>query len=244
MTVTAAALALAIGLGMGLLGGGGSLVAVPAFVFLLHLPQKDAVVTSLAVVGLAAGAGAIGAFLRGAIPVTVAVIVGGSAIVGAYAGGLAGARLADQVQIAILGLVMVVAAAALWRQPDRRSSPAVRAPVAVLALLGLAVGAITGLVGVGGGFLIVPALVIVAGLPMREAVSASLFVIMLAALSALAGYAGEVTPAWPFILPLAVVATAGTLAGSTVAWRLPQRRLQQAFSIALVALASFLLTRL
>ena len=243
MTVTAAALALAIGLGMGLLGGGGSLVAVPAFVFLLHLPQKDAVVTSLAVVGLAAGAGAVGAFVRGAIPVTVALVVGASAIVGAYAGGLAGARLADQVQVTILGVVMLVAAVGLWRQPDRRGSRATRAPMAVLALLGAAVGALTGLVGVGGGFLIVPALVIGAGLPMREAASASLFVIMLAALSALAGYAGEVTPAWPFILPLAVVAAAGTLAGSTVAWRLPQRRLQQAFSIALVALASFMLTR-
>ena len=243
MTVTAAILALAIGTAMGLLGGGGSLVAVPAFTFLLQLPPKDAVVTSLAVVGVASAAGAISGFIRGVIPVTVALVVGISATAGAFAGGIAGARLSDHTQMAILGIVMLIAALALWRQPAVGRTERASASRPVLALIGVSIGVLTGLVGVGGGFLIVPALVVGAGLPIREAAAASLFVIALAAFAGLVGYAGQTVIAWPFILPIAAVAAAGTIAGGLVAWRLPQRRLQQAFALSLVALASFVFTR-
>ena len=244
MTLTAAVLAIAIGLGMGLLGGGGSLVAVPAFTFFLHLAPKDAIVTSLAVVGLAATAGAIGGFVRGVVPVRVTLTVGLSATIGALAGSVAGARISDQVQLAILAGVMFVAAIAIWRQPDGGGAHATRASRPALALLGLSIGALTGLVGVGGGFVIVPALVIGAGLTMQQAAAASLFVIAMAACSGLAGYLGTATPSWSFILPFAAVAAAGTIAGGIMAYRLPQRRLQQAFAVSLVVLGSFVLVRL
>ena len=252
MTPAAAALALAIGIAMGLLGGGGSLVAVPAFTFFLHLPPKDAIVTSLAVVGLAAAAGAVGGFVRRVVPVRVALIVGASATVGALAGSAAGARISDRLQLGILAGVMFIAAFALLRQLDgagglphrRLRARGTGAFVRTLTLLGLSIGALTGLVGVGGGFLIVPALVIGAGLTMGQAAAASLFVIALAAFSALAGYLSTATPAWSFVLPLAAIAAAGTIAGGIVAYRLPQRRLQQAFAIALVILGSFVLVRL
>ena len=81
---------------MGILGGGGSIIAVPALTFLLHLPPKDAVVTSLAVVGLAATAGAIGGLLRGVVPIAVALTVGVPATLGAYLGAMAGARISDR----------------------------------------------------------------------------------------------------------------------------------------------------
>jgi hypothetical protein len=244
VTFTAVALALAIGLAMGILGGGGSIIAVPAFTFLLHLPPKDAVVTSLAVVGLAATAGAISGFVRGVVPIAVALTVGLSAMLGAYAGAVAGARISDQVQLAILAAVMFVAAIALWR--DQRKAPArvLLASKGRLAVLGLAVGGLTGLVGVGGGFLVVPALAIGAGLPMQQAAAASLFVIALAAFSGLAGYLGHATLEWAFILPFAAIAAAGTLAGATIAVRLPQRRLQQAFAVSLVLLGSYVLVQL
>lgn len=251
MTPSAAALALVIGVAMGLLGGGGSLVAVPAFTFFLHFPPKDAIVTSLAVVGLAAAAGAIGGFVRGVVPVRVAVTVGASATVGALAGSAAGARISDRLQLSILAGVMFIAAfALLWQldgdgaRPERLHSGDSSALGRTLMLLGLSTGALTGLVGVGGGFLIVPALVIGAGLTMQQAAAASLFVIALAAFAGLAGYFGTATPAWSFILPFAAVAAAGTIAGGVVAYRLPQRRLQQAFAICLVILGSFVLVRL
>lgn len=244
MTFTAVGLALAIGLAMGILGGGGSIIAVPAFTFLLHLPPKDAIVTSLAVVALAATAGAIGGLVRGVVPIAVSLTVGLSATIGAYAGAAAGARISDHAQLAILAAVMFVAAVALWREQGGTAARVAHASTGLLAVLGLAVGALTGLVGVGGGFLIVPALAIGAGLPMQQAAAASLFVIALAAFSGLAGYLGHATPAWGFILPFAAIAAAGTLAGGTIALRLPQRRLQQAFAVSLVVLGSYVLVQL
>jgi uncharacterized membrane protein YfcA len=243
VTLTAAAIAFAIGAGMGILGGGGSLVAIPAFTFVLHLPAKEAVVTSLVVVGIAAAAGAIGAFMRKTIPLRVAMIVGASAAAGAFAGGLVGARLDDGVQLAILGGVMCGAAILLWRQTETVAPPARHARWMTLMSIGVVVGALTGIVGVGGGFLMVPALIIAGGLPMREAAAASLFVIAIAAFSGLVSYAGEVAVGWPAVLPMAAVAAIGTLIGGALAWRLPQRRLQQAFAIALVCLGTFMLIR-
>jgi uncharacterized membrane protein YfcA len=253
MTPAAAALAVAIGVGMGLLGGGGSLIAVPAFTAFLHLAPKDAIVTSLAVVGLAAAAGAIGGLVRGVVPIRTALTVGLSSTIGAFGGSLAGARLSDQAQLAILAAVMIAGAIALWRQPG--GAPVTRSPShprrggtghsrTALGLLGVAIGGLTGLVGVGGGFLIVPALVIGAGLTMQQAAATSLFVIALAAFAGLAGYLRAATPAWSFILPFAAVAAAGTIGGGVVANRLPQRRLQQAFAVSLVILASLVLIRL
>jgi uncharacterized membrane protein YfcA len=244
MSLTAAAVALAIGAGMGILGGGGSLVAIPAFTFLLHMAPKEAIVTSLAVVGLAATAGAIGAFMRNAIPPRLAIVVGAAASAGALAGGLIGARMDDHTQLAILAAVMFGAAVALWRQRDAAVERAAETRPLILLSIGLVVGVLTGIVGVGGGFLMVPALVIGGGLAMREAAAASLFVIAVAAFSGLAGYMGHASLRWPSILPMAAVAAAGTLGGSAVAWRLPQRRLQQAFAVSLVILGSFVLTRL
>jgi uncharacterized membrane protein YfcA len=242
MTLAALGLAIAIGFGMGILGGGGSIVAVPVFTFLLHFPPKDAVATSLAVIGLAAAAGAIGSYLRGVLPLRIAISVGVSAMVGAVAGGAAGARLADQTQLVILAVVMLGAAGAMWRStPDAGPQPTRGLPF--LIALGLAIGALTGLVGVGGGFLIVPALVLFAGLPVPKAGAASLFVITLSALSALPSYLGRTSLSWSFIVPFALVAGAGTIAGGVVAHRLPQRRVQQAFAAALVLLASYVLTQ-
>lgn len=244
MTLTAAAVALAIGAGMGLLGGGGSLIAIPAFTFLLHLPAKDAVVASLAVVGLAAAVGAVAGFIRGAIPVRLALIAGVTASAAAYAGGLAGSHLSDTTQLKILGMVMFGAAAALWRQSVGETTPSSRQSIPLLVVISLGVGVLTGLIGVGGGFLMVPALIMGAGMKMREASVASLFAIALAAFAGLAGYAGQTEVRWPLILPMAIVAAAGTLAGGAVGWRVPQSRLQQAFAISLVVLGSFVLSRL
>jgi uncharacterized membrane protein YfcA len=242
MTPTAVALALAIGFGMGLLGGGGSIVAVPALTFLLHFPPKDAIATSLVVVGFAAVAGVAGSLVRGVLPVMVAITVGLSATVGAFAGSAAGARLPDHVQLSLLAVVMLAAAIAMWR-PRPIARHASDRPVPMLVAIGLGVGALTGLVGVGGGFLIVPALVLGAGLPLPKAAAASLFVIALSALSALPNYTGRTVLSWAFIAPFALVAGAAAISGGLVAHRLPQRRLQRAFALTLVILASYVLIK-
>lgn len=244
MTPTAALLALLIGLSMGVLGGGGSIIAVPALTFLMHFPPKDAVVASLAIVGTVAATGAISALARGVVPIALAAVVGAAATIGAYAGGVAGAHLADRAQFLILAAIMFVAAFVMWRKRDGdEASAASRAPLALLAAIGISVGALTGLIGVGGGFLIVPALVIGARQPFRQAAATSLFVIALAAFAAIPGYRGRVTLDWAFIVPFAAVGACGVLAGGAIAQYLPQRRLQQAFAVALVVLGSYVLTQ-
>lgn len=243
MTPVAAVMALALGLGMGMLGGGGSIVAVPLLTFVFGLSPKDAIVASLAIVALTAAAGVAGALVRGVLPVRPALIVGVSAVLGGLAGGTAGTRLADQVQLVLLAVVMFGAAVLMWRAPVRLRIDERPVGAGRLSTIGLATGFMTGLIGVGGGFLIVPALVAVAGLSMPRAAAASLFVITMASLSAVSRYASQSTVSWTFIAPFAAVAAAGALAGGAIAPRLPQRILQQAFAAALVILGSYVLFR-
>jgi uncharacterized membrane protein YfcA len=243
MTPGAFGLAIGIGLVMGMLGGGGSILAVPALTLLLHFAPKEAIVISLAVVAIAATAGAIGSFVRGTLPLAAGLIVGLAAMAGALLGGFAGAQLADATQLRILGVVMLIAATLMFSRPVTEASPAPRGSVPILLALGFPLGILTGLIGVGGGFLIVPALVIAARLRMREATGASLVVMAMAAASGLAGYVGRTPLAWSFIGPFAFVAAAGAVAGGMVAHRLPQRRLQQAFAATLVVLGSYVLIR-
>jgi uncharacterized membrane protein YfcA len=242
MTITAVILALGLGFGMGILGGGGSIVAVPALTFAMHFAPKDAVAISLAVVGLAAAAGAAGSYLRGVLPIGMAITVGLSAMAGAVAGAAIGAGLADRVQLSILAIVMIAAAIAMWR-PAAIVPRITRHGLPFLVAIGGSIGVLTGLVGVGGGFLIVPALVIGAGVPLPKAVATSLFVIMLSTVAALPNYAGHTTLNWSFIAPFALVASLAAIAGGIVAHRLPQRRLQQAFAVTLGILATYVLVK-
>ena len=235
--------ALAMGLGMGVLGGGGSIVAVPLLTFVAGLAPKDAVAASLTIVALVAAAGAISALLRGVLPLRVAAIVGVAAIAGGLAGGALGVRLADRLQLSVLALVMFGAAVLMWRAPRRVPISDQSVALSRLAIVGISTGFITGLVGVGGGFLIVPALVIAARLPLPRAAAASLFVIALASVSALSRYAGHGMLPWPFIARFAAVASAGAIGGGLIAPRLPQRILQQAFAVALVILGSYVLLK-
>ena len=241
MTPLALILAIAIGFVLGLLGAGGSILAVPALTILLHFTPKEAVVISLSMVAVAAFAGAVGAFVRGTLPLATGLTVGIAATAGAVVGGFAGARLSDATQLRMLGIVMLVAATLMFWRPVTHSAPAEQRSLPVMLLLGFPLGMLTGLIGVGGGFLIVPALVIVARLPMREAAGASLVVITMAAASGLTGYLGNTPLALSFIIPFALLAAAGTLAGGAIAHRLPQRRLQQVFAATLVVLGSYVL---
>ena len=243
MTPAALGLACLIGGAMGLLGGGGSILAVPAFTFLLGLPAKQAVVTSLAVVGFAAAVGAVSGLARRLIPPTLALTVGGSAMVGAVGGSLVGTRLSDLAQLRLLAIVMLAASIVLWRQPETNTVRAEAPSPRLLAAIGVAVGALTGIAGVGGGFVMVPALVAAAGITMQQAAAASMFVVALAAASALAGYGATLSFAWSSIVPLALVAAAATLAGASLAVRLRPQVLQRVFALSLVVIGAWVWVR-
>ncbi len=245
MSLLAWALATVIGLSLGLLGGGGSILTVPVFTYVLGFAPKQAIAMSLPVVGFAAAAGALSGLRRGTLPIGPAAVIGAATMVGSFAGARLSSFLSGGTQIAMLAVAMLSAAVAMWLRSRRTNALHVgtRRHPAILAATGLGVGLLTGIVGIGGGFMIVPALVIAGGMQMREAASASLLVIALSAASGLAGYLGHVDLAWAIVLPFAGVAAVGAVAGGFVAGHVPQQRLQQAFAVFLVVLASYILIR-
>ena len=235
--------ALVIGSALGLLGGGGTILTVPLLHGLLGVPTPQAVAMSLPIVAIAAASGAVVGWRRRAFAVTPTLGLAVTTAAGAYAGALVGQTLSARTQSTLLGITLVAAAIAMWR--GGRSAPAppspatLRAPVR-LALAGMGVGLVTGLVGVGGGFLIVPALVTLGGYALAEAVPASLFVIAVSATSGAVGYRA-VPVAWGTVLIIAVTAAAGVVLGAAAGRRLAPRRLRTAFSFVLVAAAGYVL---
>lgn len=243
MSMLAVSLAVAIGVAIGLLGGGGSLLTVPVFTYVLGFEARQAVAMSLLVVGSAAAAGAARAWAGGMFRPAPAALTGASAMAGAGAGAWASRYVDGHTQLLLLAWTMIVAAATMTgrraRPADARATPHAGA----LSAAGAGVGVLTGLVGVSGGFLIVPALVVAGGLTLREAVGTSLFVMAGGAAAGFAGYAGRVAIAWPTVLVFSSFAALGTLAGGLLGDRLPPRPLQKAFAVVLVVLACYMLAR-
>jgi uncharacterized membrane protein YfcA len=245
MTPVAWFMAGAIGLALGLLGGGGSILTVPVFTYLLHYEPKQAIAMSLPVVGTAAAAGALAALRRGTLPLGPALVMGPATMAGSYAGAWAASWIVGRTQLLLLAVIMLSAAAAMWQRSRAVVAwrPTAHPHPVLIVGVGLAVGLVTGLVGIGGGFLIVPALVIVGGLPMQRATSASLLVIAMSASAGLAGYVGRVDLDWTVVGVFAAVASVGVVAGGHLAGRVSAARLQQGFAVLLLIIAVYMLLR-
>ena len=235
------ALGFLIGLALGLLGGGGSILTVPVFVYVLGFGPKESIAMSLAVVGVTSLAGAIGHWRQGHVNFRVAAIFGPLAMVGSYLGTRLATRLTGAEQLTIFGSVMLVAAVFMFRgvRSDEGGGKSTL-PVAFTSAEGLVVGTLTGLVGVGGGFLIVPSLVW-AGLQMVDAVGTSLLTIVMNCAVGFYGYLGHVQIAW---IPMALV-MAGALPGiatGTYATRfVPPRILRRIFAVLILFVAIYIL---
>jgi uncharacterized membrane protein YfcA len=226
-----AALALLVGITLGLLGGGGTILTVPVLVYLLAVPAKPAIATSLFVVA-ATSAASLGIHARsGLVRWRVGLLFGGASMVGAFGGGRLGALLDPTVLLLSFAAMMLATATAMLMKgtsviKDRKTELSWPKVVAE----GLVVGAVTGLVGAGGGFLVVPALVLLGGLTMQEAIGTSLLVIALKSSAGLAGYMGRVDIDWSIALPMAGFAILGSLVGSRLAHKLPQAVLRRVFA--------------
>jgi uncharacterized membrane protein YfcA len=228
-----------IGAALGLLGGGGTVLTVPLLHALLGVDTAHAVAMSLPVVAVAAAAGAFSAWRRGALAIAPTLVLAAATSSGAFLGALAGRQLSSATQSVLLAATLVAAAAALWR-PLVRPGDARRTPW-LLAAAGFGVGGVTGVVGVGGGFLIVPALVMLGGYPLQRAVPASLFVIALSASAGALGYAGHVDVPWGTVAVIAAAAVLGVIAGGRVGARLPAAPLQRVFALFLLVNAAYML---
>ena len=250
MALLGFALAGVIGLSLGLMGGGGSILTVPVLVYVLGFGAKSAIAMSLPVVGATSLVGAVGHWRAGNVHLRTALIFGVIAMVGSYLGARFAVFLSGAVQLLTLAVVMLVAAASMLRsQPARaRSRDAEETgttgaplPMAKILAVGLAVGVLTGIVGIGGGFLIVPALVVLGRVPMKQAVGTSLLVIAMNSASGYAGYAGTVDVPWAFLAAFTGVAIAGILAGTYLVRFISAAALKRGFAVFLLAVGGLML---
>jgi uncharacterized protein len=234
--------AVAIGLLLGLLGGGGSILTVPVLVYIAGQDPRAAIPASLFVVAVTSAVALIPHARAGRVQWRTGLVFGTAGLLGAYAGG----RIADHIPASVLlggfGLLMAVAATLMIRscgRPVRAVTHSGRWPV--LLVLGLLVGGVTGMVGAGGGFVIVPVLVLLAALPMAYAVGTSLLVIALQATAGLAGHLHHAAIDWPLTLTITALAIAGSLLGARLAGRIPAQLLRTGFGWFLTATAALVL---
>lgn len=235
---------LVVGLLLGLLGSGGSIATVPILVYLLGQNEKVAIAGSLAIVGGIALTGAVRYGRRRLIDWRSVLLFGGPGMVGAYAGAALSRYVSGNTQLAVFALVMFVAAWFMLRPP--KLMPDGRRHAGKIVLDGLAVGALTGFVGVGGGFLIVPALVLLGGLRPHLAIGTSLMIIALKSAAGFAKYVSVLADQglhidWAVVGTFIAAGTVGTFAGGAVAHRLHQDTLRRAFGYFVVLMAAVIL---
>ncbi|MGL6134404.1 MAG: sulfite exporter TauE/SafE family protein [Prochlorococcaceae cyanobacterium] len=234
-----------IGFLLAVLGAGGSILLLPLLVSGAGLPTREAVPLSLIVVGLLALANTPPYLRRGWVAPRPALLLGVPALAGSWVGGslVKAGVIPEPLQLALFTAAALLAAWLLTRRAalvEGALKPEPRGRVGPLVLQGVLVGLLTGIAGVGGGFAIVPALVLLAGLPMAVASGTSLLLIAsnaLVALLALGHWPGQVLP---LLIPLLLGGAVGAVAGQWLAPHLPELRLRQGFSALL--LGSALLT--
>ncbi len=238
--------AILIGVSLGLLGSGGSFLTVPVLVYLVGLDEKVAFASALAIVGLISLFSAIGYARRDQIDWRAVVWFGVPGMVGAVIGAYISRYVASWVQMLIFA-VLLLSAAILMLRPIKLTDAA-HAPRAFwqVALDGLIVGCVTGLVGVGGGFLIIPALVLLGGLSMSLAVGTSLVIISMKSASGFWEYlhvlkALELSLDWGLIIVFSLLGIVGGFIGQKLNSRLPQVLLRKIFAVFLLFMGAFIL---
>ncbi len=257
-------IAIAIGISLGLIGGGGSILAVPTLVYVMGVPPKSAFAQralcafamSLAIVGAVSLLGAIPHWKLGNVQLKTAGMFGLSTMLGAYAG----ARIATlpfvtgTFQMLLFAAMMLLAAVFMIRKRGTSTVPPAEGvdltlypkPVCKYCWLwlvseGIGVGMLTGLVGVEGGFAIVPALVLLANVPMKQAIGTSLVIITLNSAAGFLGYFGHVALNLNLIASFTLAASLGIVAGAYLVRFVQAKHLQKAFGYFLLAMSAFIL---
>ena len=240
--------AIAIGLSLGLLGSGGSILTVPVLIYLLGQDEKVAIAGSLFIVGTIALVGGMQFLRAGFIQWRSVLIFGLPGMAGTYLGAAIAAFVPGVMQLALFALVMLGASYLMLRPLDLEHAGSTPRAAWKIAVDGLVVGVITGLVGVGGGFLIVPALVLLGGLTMHQAVATSLIVIALKSFSGFYKYLDVLEQQsleldWKTLFIVTGLGIVGSFAGSRLARRLPQDKLKRWFGYFLIVMGIYILVR-
>ena len=232
-----------IGVSLGLLGGGGSILAVPVLVYVAGVDVHAAIGMSLAVVGATALVGALVHARGGRVDARAAVLFGGVGMLGAPLGARATHAVAPRVLMLLFAVLMLAVGASMIRRggATRPEAPRPR-PVAIPAA-GFGVGLLTGFLGVGGGFLVVPALTLLVGLPIHRAIGTSLLVIAANSAAGVAGHLARGEVPLGSTAAFTAAATLGALVGVRLASGLDPTRLRRSFAVFVVLVGLFLLAK-
>nr|WP_026821075.1 sulfite exporter TauE/SafE family protein [Arthrobacter castelli] len=238
---------LVVGLLLGLVGGGGSILAVPALVYGVGMPMAGAVPSSLVVVGASSAVGVLPR-IRRSVDWQLALIIGVTGALAAFAGAAVN-RLLEQRTLLLIFAVIMVAAGIRMFLPVKAGQAADRChpddivqwgrflPKSIAT--GVVVGFLTGMLGVGGGFLIVPALTLVLGVSMSVAVGTSLVIIVINSIGGVIAHAGDFTVDWSLTILFAIAAMAASLVGSRIGRSLPDKVLKRGFATLIMVVAIF-----
>ncbi len=244
MIAIIALLSLIMGSVLGLLGGGGSILTVPILAYVAGMPAGEAIASSLVVVGLTSAVGAVNHARHGGVDWKVGLIFGSVAMLGAFLGGRLAVFFPGWLLLGLFAGLMLVTAILMLRKAKRPTElTANQASLYLIVLEGLAVGAVTGLVGAGGGFLVVPALVLLGGLSMHKAIGTSLLVIAMKSSAGVAGHIAHVDVNWNLTALVAAFAIAGSFAGARYSKRVPASALRIVFAWFVLIMGTFILSK-
>lgn len=256
-----------VGFSLGLTGGGGAIFAVPLLVYGLAIDPRQAVRVSLITVAGTALVGCMQRLRSGQVELTTGLFFAVAGMLATPVGVWLSRQLPEALLLVGFGVLMLVIALRMWFNSSRNEPTAVCVPVddnagpvcrrdpqgelkftsrcaLLLAAVGLGAGVLTGLFGVGGGFIIVPALVTFSGMGMQRAIGTSLLIITLISLTGIATqFASGGTVPWSVTLPFLLGSVAGLFAGTALALRLAGPHLQQVFAAAILAVGVFVIAR-
>lgn len=233
-----------MGLSLGVLGSGGSILTVPLLVYIAKEPDKLAIAESLFIVGIVALVGSIAHLRKGNIAFDLFLLFGVPSMFAAYGGAYLSQYISASTQLTVFAVVML-GASVLMLRPFKAPAEGHTHNKFALAFAGIAVGVLAGLVGVGGGFLIVPALLLIAKPPMKIAIATSLFIIAFQSLAGFSKYAMSFSTSqasfnWSLIALVTSFALCGVFVGGWISEKLPQATLKKLFGMALIPLSIFI----
>lgn len=246
MIALTVSLAVLVGVTLGLLGGGGSILTVPLLAYVAGMDAKEAIATSLLVVGVTSAVGAISHARAGRVQWRTGILFGAAGMVGAYAGGLFSRFIPGGILLLAFAAMMIATAVAMLRGRKNKAAtgsavPAM--PVGKILLDGVVVGLVTGLVGAGGGFLVVPALALLGGLPMPIAVGTSLIVIAMKSFAGLGGYLSSVQIDWRLAAMVTGAAVVGSLIGGRLTSKVDPDTLRKGFGWFVLLMSSVIIAQ-
>jgi uncharacterized membrane protein YfcA len=248
MLISVVFASLLTGLLMGIFGSGGSIITVPALLFLLDIEPKSAIAMSFGIVAITASVSAINYWMHGNVNIKITLVFGFFGIIGSYAGALLGVITPILLQEELFSMVMYAAAWSMLKSDKQTDKPVnecgdiscEKINNVNLALQGAGIGVITGIIGVGGGFLIVPVLVVLSGLSTKRAIGTSLSIVALNSFSGFEGYAHSIAVDYELMAIFTIIAIIGSFIGHMIFNKLHPEHLKKAFGFFLIFMATYM----